>query len=200
MNKTYIVGITGASGSILSLKLIQWFLNKGYNVDVLVSSSGYKALFFEVSPLLLDKEGLTKFFENYSEKQLRLFDISDVSCPACSGSYRHQGMIIIPCSMATVSAISIGFANNSIRRAADVTIKENRTLIIVPRETPFSIIHLENLLRLAKLGVVILPPSPQWYLKLKSLEELENAIIGKVLDMLEEEHNLYVPWSEESSS
>ncbi len=194
MKKNYIVGITGASGVILALKLIQWLLDSGYNVDVLVSTSGYKTLFFEVSHLISSKRGLKEFFKNY-EKQLRLFNISDIGCPPCSGSYKHQGMIIIPCSMATVSAISIGLANNSIRRAADVAIKEKRPLIIVPREAPFSTIHLENLLKLAKLNVVILPPIPQWYLKFESLEEMENAILGRVLDMLKEEHNLYKPWN-----
>lgn len=195
MKKNYVVGITGSSGVVLSLKLVHWFLEKNYNVDLLISRSGYKTLFFEISSSLSNKKGVMNYFKDFSERQLRIFDISDIGCPPCSGSYRHNGMIIVPCSMASVAAISIGLGDNALRRAADVAIKERNSLIIVPREAPFSVIHLENLLRLAKLGVNILPPLPQWYLKPESLDDIEDGIIGKILDLLKEKHDLYIPWT-----
>jgi 4-hydroxy-3-polyprenylbenzoate decarboxylase len=113
---------------------------------------------------------------------IRCFSIGNIGAQIASGTYQTRGMIIVPCSMATLAAVSMGFSDNLLRRAADVTIKEGRTLLVVPREMPLSPIHLENMLKLSKLGVVIMPPQPSWYQKPKTIEDVENTIIARILD------------------
>lgn len=111
-----------------------------------------------------------------------------------SGSFKHDGMVIIPCSMKTMAAIANGYASELISRAADVTLKEKRRLVIVPRETPLNIIHLRNMLKLARAGAVILPPMPAFYTKPKNVDDIVDYVVGKVLDILNIPHNLFLRW------
>src|SRR5205085_1292948 len=108
----------------------------------------------------------------------------DMSSRICSGSFLWDGMVVVPCSMSTLAALSCGLSDNVLRRAADVTLKERRKLILVPRESPFSQIHLENMLRLCQRGATIVPPIPGWYTKPTTLDEVENFIVGRILDQL----------------
>ena len=184
MIKTYIVGITGASGVIIGKRLIK-ILSKENKVYAIVSDSAKLVAKYELNEELLP-ESENKNIIVCNEKQLD----ADIA----SGSCKTDGMIIAPCTMKTVSSVANGFSHNLIARAADVCIKEKRKIIIVPRENPLSAIHLENLLKLARLGVYIVPPLIQFY-SANTKEELTDYICGKILDCLGIEHNLYKEWS-----
>lgn len=194
MMKRLVVGITGASGIILARKLIENLALDGYAIELLMSQHALYTAKFELDS---EKTTVKKFIAGFSkavQDRITSHAIADVGCSVASGSYPVDGMIIIPCSMATVAAVAVGLADNALRRAADVTIKERRKLIIVPRETPLSEIHLENLLKLARLGATIIPPIPAWYTNPKTLDDIENFIVGKILDALHLPHNLYPRW------
>jgi 4-hydroxy-3-polyprenylbenzoate decarboxylase len=120
--------------------------------------------------------------------------INDVAAPPASGSFKTEGMVVIPASMKTIGGMAHGYADNLLLRSAEVTLKERRPLIVVPRETPLSIIDIENLLRLARAGVIIVPAMPAFYNRPKTLEDIENNLAGKVLDLLHIEHNLADRW------
>jgi 4-hydroxy-3-polyprenylbenzoate decarboxylase len=120
----------------------------------------------------------------------------DFNAPVASGSFLHQGMVIAPCSMKTLAGIASGYAENLIQRAADVTIKERRRLVLVPRESPFSAIHLENMLKLARLGVVIAPPVPAFYGLTETVKDLVNFSVGRILDLLGLENRLLKRWGD----
>ncbi len=126
----------------------------------------------------------------------RFYQAEDMTAPPASGSFLHQGMVIAPCSMKTLSAVAHGYADNLITRAADVTIKEKRRLILLPRETPLSPLHLENMLRLARLGAVIMPPVPAFYHRPQSIADLVAQTTGRILDLLGIENSLVKRWPE----
>jgi polyprenyl P-hydroxybenzoate/phenylacrylic acid decarboxylase-like protein len=139
-----------------------------------------------------------KFLQSFHEEKrelIRLHRISDFTAPIASGSFQVYGMVIVPCSMGTLAAIATGLADNLLRRAADVTLKERRPLIIVPREAPFNEIHLENMLKLSRLGAVILPPVPAWYLKPKSMADVETVIVSKIFDALKIQAEIGPRWN-----
>jgi 4-hydroxy-3-polyprenylbenzoate decarboxylase len=125
-----------------------------------------------------------------------VYDVDDWTAPIVSGSFKTDGMVIVPCSMKTLAGIASGFAENVILRAADVTLKEKRKLILVPRETPLNNIHLRNMLYLAKQGAVILPSMPAYYHKPKKMIGLVDFIVGRILDVLEIDHDLYKRWQD----
>lgn len=190
----YVVGVSGASGIVLAHRLIHTLATLGHRIELVMS---HYALY--TATLELGKEFGTpaKFISHFPtsiQEKITTHAIQDVGCAIASGSYLVDGMIIIPCSMTTVAAIAMGLGDNALRRAADVSLKERRPLILVPRETPFSELHLENLLKLSRLGAIILPPVPAWYTEPVTLEDVENFIVGKVLDSLRIEHQLYKRW------
>ncbi|MEE9377180.1 MAG: UbiX family flavin prenyltransferase [Candidatus Lokiarchaeia archaeon] len=175
-----LVAITGATGVQLAIKLLETLKEKKVKTELVISEIAEKIIAIETKYQTSD---IYKLADRY-------FDVDDLLAPPASGSYKLDSMIIIPCSMKSLSAIANGYANNLITRAADVMIKENRKLILVVRETPFSAIHLENMLKLAKLGVVIFPPIPSYYTKPKNIEELIEFTIGRILDQLGIESNI----------
>ncbi|MDQ7790040.1 MAG: UbiX family flavin prenyltransferase, partial [Clostridia bacterium] len=124
----------------------------------------------------------------------------DFTAPIASGSFRHDGMVIAPCSMKTLAAVATGYASNLIQRAADVSIKEGRKLVILPRESPFSAIHLENMLKLARLGIVIMPPVPAFYTRPETIADIVGFTVGRILDQFSVPHNLIRRWGEPSVS
>lgn len=187
----YIVGITGASGSIYGAKLVEELLKKKNEVFLVITDNGKKVLEFELE---LDFEKwIDKLNEAYGK--LNLCDINDMFSSIASGSFRTDGMVIVPCSMGSLSKISNGITDNLLIRAADVMIKEKRKLILVPRETPLSSLHLKNMIVLSDLNVTILPPMPAFYNKPKTIDEMVNNTVGRILTSLNVENNLYSEWN-----
>lgn len=190
--KKFVIGITGASGSIYAIRLIEELLKKGVFVHIICTENGKKVMKFETS---IDLDDWVKELEN-KYAHIKLEDINNLFSGIASGSYKFDSMIILPCSMGTLAEISNGFAKNLLCRAADVALKENRRLIIVPRETPLNAIHLENMLKLSRLGVSILPAMPGFYHKPQSIEDLINFIVGKILDSVSIENTLFKKWED----
>jgi 4-hydroxy-3-polyprenylbenzoate decarboxylase len=178
-----LVAITGASGVAYALRLLQALEELGISYECIISDAAKKILKHEVGDIELDLR--------------RCYSEHEIEAPFSSGSHRVDAMVVIPCSMKTLAAIATGYANNLITRSADVMLKERRRLVLVPRETPLNAIHLENMLKLAKLGVVILPAMPAFYHLPASIDDLLSFIAGKVLDALGIEHELYRRWGGE---
>ncbi len=188
----YVVGVSGASGIILALHTLHALTKGGHQVELTMSQY---ALYTAALELGKEYASPAKLISHLEKPELVTVHANqDVGCAIASGSFVTDGMIIIPCSVTTLAAISIGLGDNALRRAADVTLKERRPLIIVPREAPFSDIHLENMLKLSRAGATIVPPVPAWYTQPKSLEDVEHFIVGKVLDSLGLTHSLYPRW------
>lgn len=190
--KRMIVGITGASGSIYAKRLIEELLERDIYIHIICTDTGRKVMKYETSTDI--EEWINKLKNKY--KHVELEDINDLFSGAASGSYKFDAVIILPCSMGTLAEISNGIAKNLLCRAADVALKENRKLIIVPRETPFNAIHLENMLKLSRLGVTIFPAMPGFYHIPQTIEDLINFVVGKILDYLGVENNLFKKWKE----
>jgi len=179
-----IIAITGCSGVIYGVRLLEACRKLGIETDLIVSQAAEKLLELELGKPIEDVRKLAK--RNYSQ--------DDLEAPLASGSVKTDGMVIAPCSMKTLGAIASGVADNLITRAADVTLKEGRPLVLVPRETPLNLIHLENMVRLKRAGATILPAMPGFYHKPKEISELIDFIVGRILDVLGVEHKLYRRW------
>jgi polyprenyl P-hydroxybenzoate/phenylacrylic acid decarboxylase-like protein len=169
-----LVAITGATGIDLAVKFLKTLKEKKIEITLIISKIAEKIISVETDYKVSEIRELADY--NY--------DVDDLLAPPASGSFKIDTMIIIPCSMKTLSAIANGYANNLISRAADVMIKERRKLVLVARETPFNAIHLENMLKLARLGVIICPPIPSYYIKPKSVDQLIEYTIGRILDQI----------------
>ena len=195
---TGIIAITGASGAIYGLRLIRELLKRGDDVAVIISPSGFLVLEQEI-PLKLSgskaeiEKGLKKYFGK-TKGRLSYFPSDDISSRLSSGSASPRDMIVCPCSMGTLARIAHGISGNLIERAADVILKEKGRLILVPRETPLSQIHLENMLKLSHAGAHIIPPMPGFYHQPKKMEDLVDFVVGKVLDAMGIENKLYKRW------
>ncbi|XPV69930.1 MAG: UbiX family flavin prenyltransferase [Halarcobacter sp.] len=180
-----IVAITGASGTRLGLKLIQK-LPKEIEVFAVVSKSAIKSLKLEEN---LDFKAILKKREN-----THLFKESQIEAPISSGSFKTDKMIILPCSMNTLAKCAVGISDSLITRAFTVMLKEKRDVVLATREMPLSSIALENMLKLSNLGITIAPPILAYYSNQSTLEDMEEYLIGKYLDLLKIEHNLYERW------
>ena len=196
MNKKIIVAICGASGSIYGIRLLKALLNKPVNIYLIISNAGLEILKYEngyrgkdLASFLKDKGVVI-----HKDAGLNIYDQDDLFAPPASGSFRHDGMVIAPCSMKTLAAIASGVADNLIHRAADVNLKEKRPLILLPRETPLNIIHLKNMYMAAKAGATIMPPSPSFYSNPKSISDLVDTVIARVLDHLKIKQDLVKQW------
>ena len=197
--KRIIVGITGASGAMLGERLIRFLLKDGHEVHAILSPSGV-AVFREELDIQLGEshEDIRRnFLKHYlNHKKLRIVPANDFAARISSGSSEIDAMVIIPCSMSTAGAIANGITLNLIHRAASVSIKEKRPLIVVPRESPMSAIHLRNLLTLSEVGVHVVPATTAFYHKPKTIEAMVDFTIGRVLDLLKIEHKLFKRWKE----
>jgi 4-hydroxy-3-polyprenylbenzoate decarboxylase len=195
---TYTVAITGASGALYAHRLLQVLIKGGHSIYLTISGDGLSILNDEVDVLLKGSEtdiqyALEKHFEA-KEGQIAYFDEDYMYAPIASGSVKVDAMVVIPCSMKTLASIANGYASNLIERAADVTLKEKRKLIIVPRETPLSAIHLRNMLTLAELGCHIIPAMPAFYHHPKRVSDMVDFIAGRVLDSMGIENDLSPRW------
>ncbi len=182
--KKFVVAITGASGSVYGISIVNYLSLQGHAVHAIISGAGEKVMKLEtgLGRDVLDLPGVT------------VHDNNDVGAVVASGSFKTDGMVIAPCSMRTLTAVATGNSSNLIQRAADVTLKEGRKLIVVPRETPLNRIHLQNMLRALDAGAVIMPAMPAFYGKAKEVAELVVAFAGRVLDQLGVENDLAPRW------
>lgn len=201
MSPVYIVAITGASGVIYAKRFLEVLLaQQDCEIKLLISQPGNEVLRLELGLSLegstSDRERKLRSWLGLSENDSRLeyVDYLDFTGPLCSGSFVTQGMIVIPSTMATLAGIAHGLSRNLIERAADVTLKEGRPLILVPRETPLNLIHLRNMLALQEAGAHIVPAMPAFYHQPKTIDDLVNFVAGKVLDLMGLEHDLYRRW------
>jgi len=189
-----VVAITGASGTILGYRTAEALLESGFFVEMIISKGALLTAQLEGAPTPKDFIA-TLSLEN--RERVQLHRCHEMGAGVASGSYRFYGMIIIPCSMATLAAVALGLADNLVRRCADVTLKERRRLVIVPRESPLSEIHLEHMLKVTRLGAVIVPPVPSWYTRPQTIDDVERFIVGKSLDALCIDNDLYPRWKTE---
>jgi len=199
-NKQIALALTGASGAVYSQRLLEILLGQGVTVHLMVSAAARILFSDELNWTLPARASdvhkfLVKEFDCNPEL-LKVYGEQQWSSPLASGSHSVGVMIICPCTMGTLSSIACGSSDNLINRAADVMIKENRKLIMVPRETPFSAIHLENMLKLARLGVCILPPNPGFYFQPTQLTEIVDFVVGKILDQAGIEQTITPRWGE----
>jgi len=192
-----IVGITGASAGVYGVRLLQVLTEQqDIEVHLTISSSGARALSEELQ-LEVDLNNFKlESLIGVSSPRVIYHHESDIAAPIASGSFRTEGMVVVPCSMGSVASIAGGMSRNLIQRAADVCIKENRKLVIVPRETPLSPIHLENMLKLSRLGVCVLPAMPGFYHYPKDVDDLLNFVVTKILDQFGIDTGLIQRWKE----
>lgn len=195
--KRLIVGITGASAGVYGVRLLQ-VLTKQADIEIhlTISSSGARALFEELQ-LEIDLDNFeVESLIGVSSPRVIYHHESDIAAPIASGSFRTEGMVVVPCSMGSIASIAGGMSRNLIQRAADVCIKENRKLVVVPRETPLSPIHLENMLKLSRVGVCVLPAMPGFYHNPKDVDDLLNFVVTKILDQFGIDAKLIQRWKE----
>ena len=197
-SKHIALAISGASGAPYSERLLEILLGREITVHLMISAAGRIVLADELNWKLparakdIHKQLVAKF--NCKDNLLQVYGEQQWSSPLASGSHQISTMIVCPCTMGSLSSIAVGSSDNLINRAADVMLKENRKLILVPRETPFSVIHLENMLKLASLGVCILPPNPGFYFRPKQISDIINFVVSKILDQADIKHDLSFHW------
>ncbi|MDC7717428.1 UbiX family flavin prenyltransferase [Vogesella sp. DC21W] len=200
-SQTITVALTGASGLPYGLRLIECLLAAGVRVWVLYSQAAQVVAQQEMNLALPSRPAA---FQSWLEEQyqpaeglLRVYGREEWFAPPASGSNPADAMVVCPCSMGTLAAIAAGSSDNLIERAADVSIKEQRKLVLVPREAPLSAIHLENMLKLARLGVCILPPSPGFYTHPQSVQDMVDFVVARIMDQVGVAHSLLPRWGED---
>jgi flavin prenyltransferase len=193
-----VVAITGASGAPYAVRLMESLVAAQRPVQLIVSSHGLRLLRTETAidsvDTLRQRVGAGAW-----DQWVTCFDDGDRGAPPASGSALSAGMVICPCSMGTVAAIAAGTSRSLVERAADVALKERRRLILVPRETPLSVIHLENLLRVTRAGAIVMPAAPGFYHRPEKIDDLVNFIVARILDHLDVPQTLSARWGGEDS-
>ena len=198
MTRRIVVAVTGASGAIYALRFLRAVLQIGLHIDLVVTDYG-KRLLIEECELNLKTESIDRWLcrrepELSVRGTIASHAASDLGAAVASGSQQWDAMVVIPCSMKTLSGIANGSASNLVERCADVALKERRSLILVPRETPLNLIQLENLTRAARAGASIVPAMPAFYYKPRNFDELADFLAGRVLALLGIRHDLFRPW------
>jgi len=199
-SKAVTLAITGASGAQYGLRLLESLLAADYSVNVMISKAAQIVIATETDiKLPAQKADRRAFFaERYhaKEEQINVYGLDQWLAPVASGSSLAPTMVVCPCSTGSLAAIAQGHSNNLIERAADVTLKEGKKLILVPRETPYSTIHLENMLKLSQMGVTILPASPGFYHQPENIQHMIDFIVGRILDQLGIDQTIAPRWGE----
>jgi 4-hydroxy-3-polyprenylbenzoate decarboxylase len=211
---SFTVAITGASAPVLGLRLAEILL-ASFDVHLIITQSALKIIGHEMTegtsgkdsekdslksaksaqnPPKIIKDPLNFALSRLPKKGLHVYRDDRLDAPIASGTFRTGGMFIVPCSMKTLSGVANGYSENLVQRAADVTIKEGRRLVIAPREMPFSAIHLENMLKLARLGVTVAPPVAAFYTLPRSIDDMVDFFVGKLLDAMNIPHELFKRW------
>ena len=180
-----IVGVSGASGAIYAYRLIQVLADSGIEVHFVASKAGLEVLEYEC--------GLTMV--QLTQMVHKIYDVNQIDSAIASGSFPCESMVIVPCSMKTLGSLANGIAGNLLTRAADVTLKEGRKLVLVTRETPVHAIHLENMLKLSHAGARIVPACPGFYHRPQTIEELVDMLVGKICDTLNVDNDLFERWT-----
>lgn len=202
----YVVGITGASGAAYGRRVAQALLRQGHGVDLIVTDAGWQVMEYELGLAGRAAGEVEELVRHQGwggavrQGEFRLHDNRRLYTDISSGSVPLDGVAIVPCSMDTVSAIATARSENLLERVADVALKERRRLVVVPRETPLSLVHLRNLVVLAESGAVVLPAAPGFYHRPKRVEDLVDFVAGKVLNALGLPQDLFTPWSGELDS
>lgn len=202
----FTVGISGGSGAVYALRLIEMLLRADEQVKVIVSPAGEKILEIEcdvrLTGNLMDKQSQLRdvLRIDKAEVGLELFDHKNVAAPISSGSFPSAGTVIVPCSMGTIGRIANGISSDLISRVADVTLKERRKLILVPRETPLSEIHLKNMLAVTRAGGVVMPAMPGFYHRPTCIADLVDMIVSRILDHLGIDSSIFERWKGEGVS
>jgi 4-hydroxy-3-polyprenylbenzoate decarboxylase len=184
--KRLIIGMTGATGAVYGLRLLEVLRNLGgWETHLIVSSAGALNIHHELNLKRSDVYALADV----------VHDVNDIGASIASGAFRTEGMIIAPCSMKTLAAVAHGFSDNLIARAADVVLKERRRLVVVPRETPLNLAHIRNMAAVTEMGGIIFPPLPAFYGTAKTLPELIDETVGRILGLMGiDAAGLYTPW------
>ncbi len=197
-----VLGISGASGAVYGFSFLKFFLQNNFKIDLVLSKNASEVALHELElnlkglDLTQSKEAILELLNcGYFAENLTLWDEANIAANISSGSYKTQGMIIAPCSMGTLANIAAGTSNNLLARAADVTLKERRKLILVVRETPLNTIHLRNMCTLSEIGAIILPAAPGFYQKPKTIQDQVNFILGKTLDVIGIDNELFKRWT-----
>lgn len=184
MAEKIIVGISGGSGVLLGIRLLEFLKDADYETYLVITKPAESIILHETEYSVEDVKKLAT----------RAFDNSDFFAPFASGSFKTEGMVIIPCSMKTLAGIASGYSDNLLLRAADVCLKERRKLVLVTRETPLSYIHIKNMSEVTNAGAIVVPPVLSFYSKPKNVDDMINFVLGKVLDVLGVENELYERW------
>ncbi len=194
--KRITVAITGASGAIYALRTLRALLMHRVAVDVVISEFGWMLLRDEAGfeGKQRDFGGFIRKLYGVSVDNMALHPLKDLAATLASGSAQSDGMVVVPCSMKTLASIAHGLSRNLIERAADVTLKERRTLIVVPRETPMNLIQLRNMVAVAEAGAAVVPAMPAFYQKPETFDDLADFVVGRILSLLSIEHDLYPAW------
>lgn len=195
--KSITLAITGASGVIYGQRLLEHLVGSDEvsSVNLVLSSSGKRVLAEELGcEIRAEDATAVSALLGRSHEKVRVFPVRDIGAKLASGSYPVDGMAIVPCSMGTLASIANGVTRDLVHRAADVILKEHRTLVVVPRETPFNEIHLENMLKLARMGVRVLPAMPSFYHQPKSIDDLIDHIVYRVMDQFQIAHSTRTVW------
>jgi len=180
-----VIGITGASGVIYGIRLVQVLSDLKIETHLVISEAGEQNIKYETNLKVEEIKALADF----------TYDIGDIGASIASGSFKRDGMVVIPCSIKTLSGLCYSYASNLIMRAGDVTLKERKPLILVVRETPFHRGHLQAMLQLTDMGAIILPPIPSFYNKPRTIDDIIDQTVSRVLDLLNIEHNFASRWS-----
>ena len=196
--KPIAIALTGASGMPYAITLLKELVKSQEKIYVMISQAANTVIAMETDLNLgSDTRIIEKNLSQYvgaKTGQIEVFSKNQWTAPVASGSNPPRAMVVVPCTMSTLSSIANGHGNNLMHRAADVVIKEQKKLILVPRETPYSAIHLENMLKLSRLGVVIMDANPAFYQNPQSIDDLVNFVVARILDHLDVDHDLAPPW------